>query len=90
MAYSPTVTARQRVLWTIFTFILGFGGACYILIFGAPEAVLTAEGEKTIGWYLNTWEEQVGRVLLSAYILISGTMLALFTFVSPASWWRYG
>jgi len=77
----------EESFW-IFVFLAsGALAALYILIFGAPDPVLSSEGKRTIQWYLDYSVEKYGRVLTAGALFGFGAVCAglvkLFPYGNP-------
>ncbi len=77
------LTAFELRLWVLLSLAAGTGAALYILIFGAPDPVLSSEGKRTVQWYLHYAEQRFGRILTAGALFGFGVVCAGLTKLFP-------
>ncbi len=61
----------------------GLLSGLYILIFGAPDPILSSDGKRTVQWYLHYAEQRFGRVLTAGALIGFGLICAGLTKLFP-------
>jgi hypothetical protein len=69
--------------WVVLFLAAGLISGFYILIFGAPDPVLSSEGKRTVQWYLHYSEQRYGRFLLASALMGFGVICAGITKLFP-------
>ena len=77
------LTSSEVRFWVVVPLLAGSLGAAYILILGAPEPVLSAEGQRTVQWFLHAAEQRFGRLITAASLFGSGALCAGLTKLFP-------
>jgi hypothetical protein len=69
--------------WAVVFLAAGLLSGLYILIFGAPEPVLSSDGKRTLQWYLHSAEQRYGRFLTAGALTGFGVICAGLTKLFP-------
>ncbi len=77
------LTPSEVNFWVVVPLALGITSGLYILIFGAPDPVLSSEGKRTVQWYLHYSEQRYGRFMTAGALIGLGLLCAALTKIFP-------
>lgn len=77
------LTPSEVNLWVVVPLAAGIISGLYILIYGAPDPVLSSEGKRTVQWYLHYSEQKYGRLLTAGGLVAFGAVCAGLTKLYP-------
>lgn len=77
------LTPSEVNFWVVVPLALGITSGLYILIFGAPDPVLSSEGKRTVQWYLHHSEQKYGRFMTAGALIGLGLLCAALTKIFP-------
>lgn len=77
------LTPFEINFWVVAPLSIGITTGIYILIFGAPDPVLSSEGKRTLQWYLHYSEQRYGRLVTAGAVMGIGVVCAAMTKLYP-------
>ena len=77
------LTPSEVNFWVVVPLALGITSGLYILIFGAPDSVLSSEGKRTVPWNLHYSEQRYGRFMTAGALIGLGLLCAALTKIFP-------
>ena len=77
------LTPSEVNFWVVVPLALGITSGIYILLFGAPDPVLSSDGKRTVQWYLHYSEQRYGRFMTAGALMGLGVFCAVLTKIFP-------